>query len=107
MVDVDNDVELIGKGLIDGPIDALGEFRINRIRRFGLGMRGPIDRQADGVKAGLLDGFEILRLQLYAPLPFIGSLKRIAQVNAAAKLSIGGKDVGSLLIGAIRRVIRT
>src|SRR6516162_735857 len=102
-MDVDDDVELVGQRLIDGPVNALGEFRLDRVGRLRLCMSGPADRQPDRGETSLLDGLEIFGFELYAPVAFLRGFEGVAEVDAAADVFVDGDDVlGECLSGKNR-----
>ena len=78
VVDVYNDVQLVRQGLIDRPVHALGELRVQSVRSVALSVRGPPHRQPDRREPGLLDRWEELGLEGYPPGAFLRSLKGVA-----------------------------
>jgi hypothetical protein len=99
MVKIDDDVELVLQGLVDGPIDALGKRLVDGEWRIRLGMGRKLDWQPNGIKPGLLDGLKILGLERDTPIALLRRFQGVAEVDAAAKLLVGGEDVGWLVLG--------
>ncbi len=84
--------ELILFRLGEDPVDAIEKFGVDDVRRARAGVVDPIDRDANGVEAGLANGGKIISFQFHAPIAFVRRLERVAQIDAALdrRIRVGG-----------------
>ncbi len=97
MMHVHDDVELVRECLVDGPVDTLGEFRIDRVRGVFHRVGGPVDRQPNGVETRFLDHAKVIGLQSDAPVAFLRSVKGVADVDTSSEFLVRGVDIHRLL----------
>ena len=77
--------QIVFQGLIDCPIHAVEEFRIDSVWRRLIGMGRPAHGYADRVEPGRRDLLEVVFLEHNAPSAFLRRFQGIAQVYAAAE----------------------
>ena len=90
--------------LLDRPIDAVEELRVDPVGRRLLGMGRPADRDPHRVETGRLDLLEVLFLEHDAPVAFLRRFQGIAQVDAAAedRLQLLEERIGEDLLACRR-----
>lgn len=93
VMEVDDDVQVVRRRLVHGPIDTLGKRFVDGIRGIGLGMVRPADREPNRMEASLLDRPEVRGLERNAPVPFLRGFQRIAKVDAPAEPLVGGMNI--------------
>ena len=77
---IQDESQPLGISLVDGPIDALKEFRTDSIRRCFLGVQRPVDGRPDSRESGLPREVELLSLERLAPL--FGGIQSLIEVDA-------------------------
>ena len=96
-MNVQYDIELVGGGLLQNPIDALEELRIDSVGRVLGSMSRPLHRHADRLEPGIGDLLEVTGLEFQPPIAFLRCLQCVAEIDPAPQRSVDRKNIRFLI----------